>query len=695
MVGPGSFADASRDDLLPTYGLSVDKRLEAQREIERVRHAHRIGTRRSFEEAVPAALVETKVLRYLERSRFVEERQGSITIEMLEQEAARIERNTLMPDRLRELYAALDDDRSLILETLIRPVLAGRLAKSGFGELWGENAEIVAPLAGGPPSVPPDDSWDNGLLADPDAPLAPGPRRWHTAVWTGNLMIVWGGEYRHESTIQYDLSTGGVYDPVLDAWQPTNETGAPLARNLHSAVWTGDEMIVWGGRQGDGGSYLDSGGRYNPVFDSWTPTARLGAPNPRRSHTAVWTGEEMIVWGGSVEDVPFGIGSGGIYDPDSGTWRSMPTPSGVSNWIYHSAVWTGEEMIVWGGGLVDTWNGGFRFDPVTNSLTSMNTIGEPLRRNHHTAVWAGEEMIVWGGGTENGYWTSSGGRYDPSTDSWTATSEADAPFKRTAHTAIWTGSRMVVWGGKDYNGGVHFGRRDGGRYDPVADSWEATSLTDASWGKYEHTAVWADPAMLVWAGVGVYDYEDYSYSLSDRGGRYMVTPDSDQDGVIDSADNCVRVPNDGQLDVDGDDLGDICDNCPSDANASQSDGDGDGAGDLCDCDDLDPTVLPPGPVQGLVLDTLANGTTRLTWPLVVGADSYSLTRGSLAWMGPDDYGPCLDSVDDGEYVESAVPDPREGFFYLVQGVSDACGAGNLGCTSSGGLRDNQNLSTCW
>ena len=52
-------------------------------------------------------------------------------------------------------------------------------------------------------------------------------------------------------------------------------------------------MIVWGGQ--DIPSEFNTGGRYDPSEDSWTST---GAPDGRADHTAVWTGSEMIVWGG-------------------------------------------------------------------------------------------------------------------------------------------------------------------------------------------------------------------------------------------------------------------------------------------------------------------------------------------------------------------------------------------------------------
>jgi len=56
-------------------------------------------------------------------------------------------------------------------------------------------------------------------------------------------------------------------------------------------------MIVWGGSNGFTGRF-NTGGRYDPGIDSWTPTNTLNAPEERSAHTAVWTGTEMLVWGG-------------------------------------------------------------------------------------------------------------------------------------------------------------------------------------------------------------------------------------------------------------------------------------------------------------------------------------------------------------------------------------------------------------
>jgi hypothetical protein len=83
----------------------------------------------------------------------------------------------------------------------------------------------------------------------------------------------------------------------VDSWTATTTTNAPTAREIHTAVWTGTKMIVWGGI-GAGSTNLNTGGQYDPA-DSWTATTTSGAPAGISSHTAVWTGTKMIVWGGT------------------------------------------------------------------------------------------------------------------------------------------------------------------------------------------------------------------------------------------------------------------------------------------------------------------------------------------------------------------------------------------------------------
>lgn len=62
------------------------------------------------------------------------------------------------------------------------------------------------------------------------------------------------------------MRDGSRYNPTTDSSSAVTNIGAPGARDYHTAVWNGTEMIVWGGQ---GTSALSDGARYNPTTDSW------------------------------------------------------------------------------------------------------------------------------------------------------------------------------------------------------------------------------------------------------------------------------------------------------------------------------------------------------------------------------------------------------------------------------------------
>ena len=158
--------------------------------------------------------------------------------------------------------------------------------------------------------------------------MHPMGRYFHTAIWTGSEMIVWGGVVEAGGT-----NTGGRYNPSTDSWIATSTINAPAARIFHTAVWTGSEMIVWGG-QGSGGGYLKSGGRYDFISDSWTATSTTNAPTRRAVHTAVWTGSEMIVWGGAYG--PNEVNTGGRYSCARPPTLTIIQPNGGEVWLMES-----------------------------------------------------------------------------------------------------------------------------------------------------------------------------------------------------------------------------------------------------------------------------------------------------------------------------------------------------------------------
>jgi N-acetylneuraminic acid mutarotase len=636
--------------------LTFEDRVHAQVAIERVFYSHQIGATRPFEEAVPRELLERKVRTYLKQSLSLERVWNApVTAEMLRQELERIARSTRMPDRLRELHAALGNDPFLIQECLVRPVLADRLARDFFARDPARHAAArraaqrlredlrsgridafarsplrtvwtLVRIEGRRPGIPPagdDDQgqparrdglrfevgpeefarWSEGLAGPPGeigavlesdeaftirvalartpdtmriavfaiekgnwndwwkqievsldeqavravaaadvsvpavsgpscgafdtwspidvAPGSPTRRTFHAAVWTGSLMIVWGGALADDDVV-FQTNTGGRYDPAMDVWTAVSTVNAPVARWLHTAVWTGDRMVIWGGYNNVQGT-TNTGGRYNPTDDSWTATSTTGAPAGKEAHTAIWTGSRMIVWGGDLAE---DSRTGGRYDPATDTWSPTSLLNAPSSRIFHTAVWTGDLMVVWGGQRSSALATGGRYDPATDTWTATSLTGAPTARSGHTAVWTGDRMVVWGGSI-----TSTGALYDPVTDSWTPTSTINAPGGRGRHTALWMGDEMLVWGGglgSPSSGLTVFDT--GGRYDPVTDAWVPTSTVNAPSARQRHVAVPAGDLMLVWGGEGPggIDLGDGGACCACATGTYFQ--DSDGDG---------------------------------------------------------------------------------------------------------------------------------------------------------------------
>lgn len=316
-------------------------------------------------------------------------------------------------------------------------------------------------------------------------------------------MIVWGGSPGNGGASGV-LNTGGRYNATTDTWTTINTTNAPSARHHHTAVWTGSKMIVWGG--GNDSVHLNDGGIYDPASDSWAPINAAGAPGARTDHMAVWTGSQMIIWGG----YPY-TATGSRYDPVTNVWTAMANaPQATAE---SAAVWTGTEMIIWSGGNGSSnVNTGARYNPITNTWVTTSTTNAPQGRRIWACangIWTGSEMLVWGGGPSNSTFVNTGGRYNPTTNTWATISTTNAPAARDYHTNIWAGAEMIVWGGSTPSFVPY---ADGARYDPVANIWSPITNTGAPAGRYNHTATWTESQMIVFGGQGsAYFNDTHSY----------------------------------------------------------------------------------------------------------------------------------------------------------------------------------------
>lgn len=481
--------------------LSLDDRIACQTALDEVRWSHTLwpevnpGPKPARAEVIPDASIRAKVLDQLRKEQALVGRYGErIDRAALQAELDRMARATRAPEQLRDLYAALDDDAQQVADCLALPTLVDRRLRARFEDDDAVHGEVRAAAkralaadasttAAAPNSRPDEDThiltyvrvddparhardelvaghtpapgeialdaeqWqslrarldraaaheattgkrradDTGtmlthstLIERSDDRLVVQVRRWEKQTFDG----WWRSEAPHwhpkplqadKAHAAHDLQLTQItgrgqfnaknYQPgdamPDDTWRTEN---APDARIFHTAIWTGSEMIVWGGYASTDVGLL-TGGRFDPTTNTWRPTATLGAPSARYSHTAVWAGTTMLVWGGYGDGG--WLASGASYDPETDTWEPLPI------------------------------NG-----------------NSPSARQSHTAIWIGDEMIIWGGATAQGR-TNTGARYRPATKTWTPTPQGSAPAARSHHTVVWTGDRMIIWGGKDTNG---------------------------------------------------------------------------------------------------------------------------------------------------------------------------------------------------------------------------------------------------
>lgn len=328
--------------------------------------------------------------------------------------------------------------------------------------------------------------WEDG----PDG--APVARMDHTGVWTGREFVVWGGATSGSSI----LGTGASFDSLSNTWKSVSAIDAPMARRVHGAVWTGERMMVWGGH--DGNAWNPVGGMYDPRVQRWFPVPRSPIL-AREDHVMLWTGNGVLIWGGRHGQGR--RGDGAVFNPGNNQWVSVPPQGAPVARSNSSAVWTGQQAIIWGGRTTREEVGdGSRLDiPAQGPMRwqPVSRADAPPPRQGHTAVWTGEKMIVWGGDA-GGELLDTGGIYDPNTDSWSRVSRIDAPSARTEHSAVWTGAEMVILFGRDVNGETGTAHA----YDPATDLWRALPSGGNSVARSGAAAAWTGSEIIVFGGEG-------------------------------------------------------------------------------------------------------------------------------------------------------------------------------------------------
>lgn len=311
-------------------------------------------------------------------------------------------------------------------------------------------------------------------------------------------------------------------------WMPVEvDHNTPSPRESHSAVWTGKEMIIYGGHDRTRSDVYSSAAAYDPETATWRSLGNLLPSEARFMHQAHWTELGMVVWGGYHKAASDSLAwrySGFIWNEKQGL-EKIPMPhfwnldydKTISRSLYprQQSVWTGKELIVVGGVQYSDSSHlaieglGASYNPATKKWSNImaNEPHAPQLIQGHSMVWTGSKLIVWGGLHINSQTVNTGAIFDPAKPEGSRWSpirlKNNSPIPTTAregHQAVWTGQYMVVFGGLASGAGTGSGYNGtGGIFDPTENMWYHTE-TEMVMERVGHSATWNGQEMLVFGG---------------------------------------------------------------------------------------------------------------------------------------------------------------------------------------------------
>ena len=243
-----------------------------------------------------------------------------------------------------------------------------------------------------------------------------------SGVWTGSEVIIWGGAEDELSSSARSFRDGAAYDPERDVWRPIADS--PLAaRSRHTAVWTGSEMVVWGGSHAGRGFLADGHGRgfhdgaaYDPNSDSW----RTIADSPygwTENAASVWTGTDLII---AMTDRDRGRGATLrilAYRVGSDSWQELPGMDAAlasETWLG----WTGNELVMRNLGKA----GLFRMTADADGWTRVSALPGDLPTLGNLS-WTGSHLLTLAleflGSDNDPEYGHTLAEWNPDSDSWT------------------------------------------------------------------------------------------------------------------------------------------------------------------------------------------------------------------------------------------------------------------------------------
>jgi hypothetical protein len=315
------------------------------------------------------------------------------------------------------------------------------------------------------------------------------------ALWTGKeillIKLVVAGMGKPEQRI---TAEGAAYNPATRSWRKL-----PVLRSLETDAGERDIRVVWTGSEALVAGVVH--GAYNPATNRWRRIATPTNDHAGSAAFSVWTGRQLLVWGGGC--CSNNSADGAAYTLETDTWRELP-PSPLPARQETDAVWTGKELIIVGGQEAEgrAFADAAAYNPTTRSWRRLPPM--PAPRSDATVTWTGKEILVVGGRV-GGQSTpcACGVAFDPAANRWRSLPAMEVG--RARHAAAWTGRLLLVWGGETGRPPFVVAPPRGVVFDPVRNRWSPMPKSPLS-GRTSPAVVWTGNRLIVWGGWAVRDY---------------------------------------------------------------------------------------------------------------------------------------------------------------------------------------------
>jgi hypothetical protein len=234
-------------------------------------------------------------------------------------------------------------------------------------------------------------------------PLPPSPLVSSAGVigaWTGKeWLLVQAG---WPEAPQRASGQGAAYDPATNSWRRIADARLRPAWAA-AAVWTGVSLVII--------SFSDdgaSGGQYDPAANRWSRVPENPGLGLQAYPFATMTSQGILMTRDTIQN------SSGIqaepaawtYNPTTFAWRTLAAPP--SQLPYGPPVYTGDSVIYYGCGGDRSW----AYSPEHDRWFAFAPSHDRMRESW-TSVWTGREMLIWGGSNPAGDFSSDGWRLLP------------------------------------------------------------------------------------------------------------------------------------------------------------------------------------------------------------------------------------------------------------------------------------------